>query len=60
MAFVLAGLILDLYGRRRALSSILFLLGCYAFLSSLEMYVSNNGASTATYLAALRLNGIAV
>ncbi|MEX2715635.1 MAG: hypothetical protein Q6370_004980 [Candidatus Sigynarchaeota archaeon] len=60
VAFVLAGLILDLYGRRRALSSILFLLGCYAFLSSLELYVSNIGASTATYLAALILNGIAV
>jgi len=59
-SFVLAGLIFDLYGRRRALSLILLLLGSYAFLSSLEMYVSNIGASSAAYLAALILNAIAV
>lgn len=59
-SFVLAGLIFDLYGRRRALSLILLLLGSYAFLSSLEMHVSNIGASSAAYLAALILNVIAV
>jgi hypothetical protein len=47
-SFVLAGLTLDLYGRRRSLSLIVFLLGSYAFLSSLELYVSNINASAGT------------
>ncbi len=59
-SFVLAGLIFDLYGRRRALSLILLVLGIYAFLSSLELYVSNIGASSAAYIAGLILNVIAV
>jgi hypothetical protein len=50
----------DLYGRRRSLSLIVFLLGSYAFLSSLELYVSNINASTAAYLAGLILNVIAI
>jgi hypothetical protein len=59
-SFVLGGLIFDLYGRRRALSMIVLLLGSYAFLSSLENYVSSIGASTAAYLAGLILNVIAI
>jgi hypothetical protein len=59
-SLVIAGLVLDLYGRRRSLSLIVFLLGSYAFLSSLETYVSHINASTAAYLAALILNVIAV
>ncbi len=59
-SLVVAGIVLDLYGRRRSLSLIVLLLGSYAFLSSLEAFISHINASTAAYLAALILNVIAV
>ncbi|MFX0101014.1 MAG: hypothetical protein ACFFCS_15670, partial [Candidatus Hodarchaeota archaeon] len=60
ISFILVGIIFDLYGRRRSIALMVFLVGCYGFLSYFDKNPIIANVSIGIYIAVLIMNLIAL